>query len=149
MDEIAERNWRVVGCEPGEEPRKVYQVWLCPSYWHASRFVRRAVERNRVWPSQFVVPVSHSRDDEDWHRAETLRYTMWCPVSMTYLMQLEYRQGADCPADLFTVPRPAGRCWRCDRRWDGKGVYCADCKALRRRTYHSWWKGNARAQGKK
>ena len=145
-----ERKWRVVVCEPGEEPRESERVWRCTSYWTASQWVRRKLlGRKRVWPSQFVRHVSHVFDDEAWHRAETIRVTMYCPVSMTRLLLLEYQDGADCPAELFTVPRPAGRCWRCDRRWDGKGVYCDDCKALRRRTYNSWWKMNARAQGKK
>ena len=140
--------WRIVLCAVGEAPRKAQRIWLCLSYHHTSQMARRLLGRKRVWPSQFVVPVSHSRDDEAWHRAETMRVTLYCPVSMTRLLQLEYQLGADCPADLFTVPRPPGICWRCDRRVE-KGVYCADCKALRRRTYNSWWKGNARAQGKK
>ena len=143
------RKWRIVLCSRGEEPREVDKIWLCTSYWHSSQMARRLLDKRRVWPSQFVVPVSHSSDDEAWHRAETMRVTMYCPVSMTRLLQLEYEYGADCPAELFTVPRPEGRCWRCDRRWDGNGVYCDDCKAFRRRTYNSWWTRHARAQGKK
>ena len=141
--------WRIVLCAAGaEEPRTAQRIWGCVIYHHASRLARRLAGRERIWPSGFVVPVRHSRDDEAWHRAETIRVTMYCPVSMTRLLQLEYQFGADCPADLFTVPRPPGICWRCDRRVE-KGVYCDDCKAFRRRTYNSWWRSHARAQGKK
>ena len=94
-----ERKWRVVVCEPGEKPRKSERVWRCTSYWTASQWVRRKLlGRKRVWPSQFVRHVSHVFDDEAWHRAETIRVTMYCPVSMTRLLQLEYQDGADCPA---------------------------------------------------
>ena len=58
--------------------------------------------------SRYVVPVSHSHDDPAWHRAETMRDQEHCPVRMTRLLQLEYREGEECPSDLVMVPEAEG-----------------------------------------
>ena len=140
-------NWRIVLLAAGEPPRQAIRIYLCGNYYHATVTVRGLLGVKQVWYTRYVVPVSHSHQDDAWHHAEAIRDREHCPESMARLLQLEYTEAADCPADLFMVPRPKGMCWRCDRKLEPRErIFCAGCKADRARTYNSWINAQRRAK---
>ena len=140
-------NWRIVLLAAGDAPRQAVRIYTCRDYYHCTVTARKLLGVKQVWYTRFVVPVSHSHDDDAWHRAETMRDRMHCPDSMARLLQLEYTDTADCPADLFLVPRPRGMCWRCDRRLEGRQrIFCDECKAHRGRQYNNWINAQRRAK---
>ena len=139
-NKLAHLKWRIIVCETGDEPRKISKVWRLESYLAALSYVRSTLLRQKqIWYTQYTAPVSHGRDDPMWVRAEAILETRYCAINMTRIFQIEYQKGVeDCPVDLFTVPRPPGMCWRCDRRLDiGERSFCPKCKQLRRRLFNA------------
>ncbi len=139
--------WRIVICLAGEEPREVPRSWLYPTYYRARVTAAKILEARTLAYSLFTAHVAHEKDDPAWHRAETLRGQLFCPINMSWLLQLEYQDGADCPSDLFLVPRPPGMCWKCDRRLERGGrILCPECKRYRDRCYNTWWRRHRRLE---
>ena len=136
-DKLAHLKWRIIVFEPGDEPRKVSKDWRLENYLGALTYVRRLLREKQIWYTRYTALVSHRNDDPAWVRAEAIRRTMYCAINMTGILQIEYRVGVeDCPVDLFTVPRPPGMCWGCDRRLgSGDRAFCPKCKQLRRRVF--------------
>ena len=141
-DKFAHLKWRVVACEAGDAPRGALKVWRCIDYHEARSFTRSLLKIEQLWYPRFTALVSHSRDEPAWIRAEAIRVAMYCPIATSRILQIEYQEGADdCPADLFTVPRPAG-CWRCGSQLGPKDrAYCSPCKVYRRRAFNAWLMG--------
>ena len=139
-DKFAHLKWRIVVCEMGDEPRTVSKIWLLESYFAALSYVRRTMLRQKqLWYTRYTALVSHQCDNPAWVRAEAILETMYCAVNLTRILQIEYQQDVeDCPADLFTVPRPPPLCWGCDRRLGiGDRAFCPMCKQLRRRHFNA------------
>lgn len=139
-DKLAHLKWRIIVCDAGDEPRKVIKDWRLESYLSALSYVRRTMLRqNQIWYTRYTALVSHRKDDPAWVRAEAILEEMYCAINMTRILQIEYQAGTkDCPVDLFTVPRPLGICWRCDRRLHiRERAFCLKCKQLRRRLYNA------------
>ena len=140
------QQWRIVLCDAGEEPRKVSQVWLCWNYYHTVVLVRTLLSLGLIVTSRYAIPLSHTNDDPAWNRAEAVRERLNCPLSTTRVLQLEYRDGADCPSHLFMVPRPRGICWRCGQRLEGTArIHCPSCREEHQRSYNTWWRASKRA----
>ena len=138
--------WRVMLVEAGDEPRQVLSVNPVPSYFAAVKLLRSTINVRRIPPSRYTVPISHTRDDQDWLRAEAVVCSAYSPTPMSRIVQVEYLRGTDdAPADLFTVPKANGLCWRCEERLvKVRGVYCPKCRHDRRLIYQNWWRAASR-----
>ena len=131
--------WRLVLCAAGIEPRRVIRYYPAVSYYHAVVMLRNFLNSDRVAHSRYVVPLSHTADSEEWQRAEAVRMLTLCPLIASPVWQLERGWAGDWPSDLFLVPRPAGMCWKCDRKVEGRAILCPECKTARKRAYSTWW----------
>ena len=133
--------WRVMLVEVGDEPRQVLSVNPCQSYFAAVKLLRAMLNVRSLSNSRYTAPISHTRDHTDWLPAEAVAVSAYSPAPMSRIVQVEYLRGADAPADLFTVPKPHGLCWRCqDPLEAGRGYYCPKCRRDRRRIYQNWWR---------
>ena len=140
--------WRVVmaEAEDGDAPRKALAIHPCASYFEAQELVRTIIGQRAITYTRYTEPIAHSSDEEGWLRAEAIMASAYSPAPLSRIVQVEYLRGADAPADLFTVPKGTGVCWRCgDPLTTGRGAYCPPCRGVRRRIYQNWWKASHRA----
>lgn len=144
MSEQPVKQWRLVLCAAGTEPRAVLRVYPAGSYYHTTLMLRKYLGSNRIPHTSYVVPLSHMADSEEWQRAEAVRTNTLCPLIASPVWQLERAPAGDWPSDLFLVPRPAGMCWKCDRAVEGRAILCPECKRKRHTAYNSWWQRNQR-----
>ena len=138
MSQQSVKRWRLVLCAAGTEPRSVLRVYPAFSYHHTTLILRKYLSANRISHTWYVVPLSHMEDSEEWQRAEAVRVQTLCPLIASPVWQLERAPAGDWPSDLFLVPRPAGMCWKCDRKVEGRAILCPECKRKRHTAYNSW-----------